>query len=222
MNLFADSKTGALAEIIRLQVKNVPEKILVVGCGMGTEAAVLADELGVKVVGIDLISEFDSRAAKIAELRVGDATKMEFEDDTFDFVYSYHALEHIPDYKAALHEMRRVLKPGGGFLIGTPNRSRLIGYLGSKDATFFQKIRWNFSDWKAKFSGKFRNEFGAHAGYTSEELQAELMPIFSVVNNITHDYYSRIYAGKRVLVSWLYHTGIWRWLFPAIYFCGER
>jgi SAM-dependent methyltransferase len=222
MNSFADRKTASLAEIIRLRVKNVPERILVVVCGKGTEAAVLAEELGVKVVGIDIVSEFDTRVAMIAELRIGDATKMDFEDSSFDFVFSYHALEHIPDYRAALYEMRRILKPDGGFLIGTPNRSRLIGYLGSRDATICNKIRWNLSAWKAKLRGKFRNEFGAHAGYTLEELQSELKTVFSTVDNITPDYYFRVYAGKRKLVSLLNQIGIWGWLFPAIYFLGKR
>lgn len=222
MNSFADSKTGALAEIIRLQLKAVPEKILVVGCGEGIEAAVLAEELGSHVTGIDVLSNFDARAAKIAELRVGDATKMAFEDESFDFVYSYHALEHIPDYGAALHEMRRVLKQDGEFLIGTPNRNRLIGYLGSKDATFMEKINWNLVDWRAKFNGKFTNACGAHAGYTLEELQSDLNNVFNVVNNITPDYYFRVYSGKRALVSWIYRMGMWRWLFPAIYFYGKR
>lgn len=222
MNSFTDRKTAELAEIIRVQFKELPEKILVVGCGKGVEAAVLAEELGAQVIGIDLVSDFDARAAKIAELRVGDAAKMEFEDESFDFVYSYHALEHMPNYDVVLHEIRRVLKQDGGFLIGTPNRNRLIGYLGSKDANFVEKIQWNFKDWKTRFSGKFRNEFGAHAGFALEELRSDLATVFSVVNNITHDYYFRIYSGRRVLVSWIYHMGMWRWLFPAIYFCGKR
>ena len=134
--------------------------------------------------------------------------------------YSYHALEHIPDYRAALHEMRRVLKPSGGFLIGTPNRSRLIGYLGSKNATILQKVHWNLLDWTAKISGKFRNECGAHAGYTLEELRAELLAVFNIANDISPAYYLLVYKNRRGLVEWLYRLGISQWLFPSIYFCG--
>lgn len=220
MNSFFDRKTGALAEIIRLQFQETPQRILVVGCGNGSEAAVLAEELGAKVVGIDIVSEFDTRAAKFATLSLGDATKMEFDDESFDFIYSYHALEHIADYKAALHEMRRVLKPSGGFLIGTPNRSRLIGYLGSRGATVYQKISWNLADWKAKIGGKFRNECGAHAGYALEELRSELLTVFNIVNDITPMYYVLVYPTRRAAVSWLYRTGISRWVLPSVYFCG--
>jgi hypothetical protein len=37
---------------------------------------------------------------------------------------SDHALEHIPDPRVALKEMRRVLSRGGGYWIGAPNRHR--------------------------------------------------------------------------------------------------
>ncbi len=221
MNSFADIKTATLAEIIRLRSASVPANILVVGCGSGIEAAILAEELGSQVIGIDIGAEFDSFAAKIADLRRGDATKMEFQNESFDFVYSFHALEHIPEYKLALHEMKRVLKPGGGFLIGTPNRSRVIGYLGSKNTSLNKKIKWNIADWKAKLSGKFKNEFGAHAGFTLKELHTDLENVFSKVDSITNDYYYGIYGQNKVFVSTLIHLGIWRWLFPAIYFYGK-
>src|SRR5205814_6881549 len=92
----------------------------------------------------------------------------------FDFVYSYHALEHIPNFRQALGEMRRVLAPGGGYCVGTPNRQRLIGYLGSEGVSVRKKLLWNATDWKARLQGKFRNEYGAHAGFTHAELQREL------------------------------------------------
>src|SRR5690606_17037057 len=107
---------------------------------------------------------------------------------SFDFVYSFHALEHIPQYRTALREIHRVLKPDGGYLIGTPNRSRLVGYLGARNASLAEKIRWNVADWKAMLRGEFRNELGAHAGYSSEELRAELAGVFQCAHSITSDY----------------------------------
>lgn len=111
---FSDPKTVILADLMCQQLNSVPTKILVVGCGKGIEAAVLAQYLGASVTGIDIVTDFNARAGLFADLRRGDATGMEFADESFDFVYSFHALEHIPDFRAALREMRRVLRPAGG------------------------------------------------------------------------------------------------------------
>lgn len=43
-----------------------------------------------------------------------------FEDDSVDLVFSYHTLEHVPDYLFALGEIHRVLKHGAPFLVGLP------------------------------------------------------------------------------------------------------
>jgi ubiquinone/menaquinone biosynthesis C-methylase UbiE len=193
-----------------------------VGCGSGIEAAVLGLMLRAEVTGIDVATNFDERAAQVANLKYGDATNMDFEDGTFDFVFSFHALEHIPEYQKALLEMRRVLRPGGGWLIGTPNRDRLIGYLGSKDASLRQKIEWNMVDWKAKLQGRFRNEMGAHAGYTTQELANELSSVFSAVHDITNNYYRVIYRRKKNLIEAILSLGMGRWLLPAVYFMGTR
>ncbi len=46
--------------------------------------------------------------------------KLPFEDNSIDLVFSYHTLEHIPDYLFALSEIHRVLRHGGHFLVGLP------------------------------------------------------------------------------------------------------
>ena len=109
----SNPRTSVLAEIIREKNKRSHPKILVVGCGRGIEAAVLALELHAEVIGIDINTRFDIEAGRHAKLISGDATAMDFPDDTFDIVYSYHALEHIPDYHKALREMSRVLRAAG-------------------------------------------------------------------------------------------------------------
>lgn len=43
-----------------------------------------------------------------------------FADDSVDCVFSYHTLEHVPDYLFALGEIHRVLKHGAPFLVGLP------------------------------------------------------------------------------------------------------
>jgi len=46
--------------------------------------------------------------------------KLPFEDDSVDLIFSYHTLEHVPDYLFVLSEIHRVLKHGGCFLVGLP------------------------------------------------------------------------------------------------------
>lgn len=60
-----------------------------------------------------------------------------FSDDSFDLAYCSHVLEHFwyPDLKRLLHELKRVLVPGGQLLICVPDASLYIdSYLGKRDA----------------------------------------------------------------------------------------
>lgn len=49
-----------------------------------------------------------------------DLTSIPFPDDSFDVILSSHVLEHIPDDRAAMAELRRVLKPSGWALLDVP------------------------------------------------------------------------------------------------------
>ena len=46
--------------------------------------------------------------------------RLPFADNSVEVVFSYHTLEHIPDYLFALSEIFRVLKHGGRLLVGVP------------------------------------------------------------------------------------------------------
>ena len=115
---------------------------------------------------------------------------LEFGDGRFNFIFSYHALEHIDEPETALREMHRTLKPGGGFWIGTPNKERFIGYIGGKNASLSEKIRWNILDWRMRLIGKFENTLGAHAGFTRKELGDLLRSVFEKVDDRTLQYFS--------------------------------
>lgn len=217
-----DSKTEKIAGIIRSNHSGTINKILVVGCGSGIEAAILSQQLGARVVGVDIDENFSKEAIKYAELRQGDAMALEFQDESFDFVYSYHALEHISNPLQALQEMNRVLKLGGGYMIGTPRRTRIIGYLGSKNATFSTKLKWNINDWKAKLAGKFRNELGAHAGFSSAELRTLLNKVFHIVNEVSLIYYYAIYEKHHALLKLINSSWLSKYIYPGVYFMGAK
>ncbi len=78
----------------------------------------------VRLTGIDLspamLALARSRAAALGtlvELRLGDATRLPFDDASFDTVVSTLALCTIPDPSGAVAEARRVLRRGGRFLV---------------------------------------------------------------------------------------------------------
>ncbi len=185
------------------------------------EAALLADLLGSNVVGIDIVDEFHPSASERVSLQVGDALDLPFAEGCFDLVFSFHALEHVSSPKRALAEMRRVVHPDGGFWIGTPNRSRLVGYLGSRDASLRDKFAWNLVDWRARLGGRFRNELGAHAGFARAELREMLRGVFGVVEEETAEYYALLYPGHRRTLAYLEKLGLARFAYPAIYYAGR-
>jgi SAM-dependent methyltransferase len=90
-----------------------------VGCGEGRFCRMLRAK-GVAVTGLDPTPELLARAR---ELNPGGtyieapAEKMPLPDASFDLVVSYLSLIDIPDFRAAISEMARVLKPGGVMLV---------------------------------------------------------------------------------------------------------
>ena len=45
----------------------------------------------------------------------GDATQIRAEDDSYDAVFDFAIIHHVPRWRDALSEIRRVLRPGGRF-----------------------------------------------------------------------------------------------------------
>jgi MPBQ/MSBQ methyltransferase len=104
-------------------------KVLDVGCGVGGTSRYLAKNLGpnAQVTGITLSPNQVKRATSLAveqgvpnaNFRVMNALEMEFPDNSFDVVWACESGEHMPDKKAYIDEMMRVLKPGGKFVMAT-------------------------------------------------------------------------------------------------------
>lgn len=70
---------------------------------------------GLRPVGLDLSLGMLRLARQRAAGRLvqGDATRLPIATATLDGVWSLHALLHVPDLSAALHEVARALRPGG-------------------------------------------------------------------------------------------------------------
>ncbi|MBA4277746.1 class I SAM-dependent methyltransferase [Flavobacterium sp.] len=49
-----------------------------------------------------------------------DICNLPFEDNSYDIIFCNHVLEHIPDDTKAMHELYRILKPGGMAILQIP------------------------------------------------------------------------------------------------------
>jgi len=116
----------ATLELARAVGLDATKRVLDVGCGVGGTSRCLATEFGCRVTGIDLTDEYCRAAVMLSEriglahlvdYRQGDATRLPFEDQAFDVVWTEHAAMNIPDKARLYREMYRVLKPGGTLAI---------------------------------------------------------------------------------------------------------
>lgn len=107
------------------------KSVLEIGCGIGLDSYQLAKH-GMHLTAIDL-TEIAINIVKArfqannlsARFDVGDATKLQYADDTFDYVYSFGVLHHATDTEKTIREVFRVLKPGGEAKIMLYNRHSL-------------------------------------------------------------------------------------------------
>jgi ubiquinone/menaquinone biosynthesis C-methylase UbiE len=111
--------------------------VLEVGVGLGTDHVQFARG-GAEMSGIDLTPRCVDLTRRRVEqeglrskLTVMDAESLEFDDDSFDVVYSFGVLHHTTSAERAFAEIRRVLRPGGVFL----------GGLYSKYSYFYVRLR---------------------------------------------------------------------------------
>ncbi len=105
--------------------------VLDLGCAGGFMAEALA-ERGAQVTGIDPAREAIAAARTHAagaglEIRydIGVGEALPYEDGAFDAVVCVDVLEHVADLQKTLHEVARVLRPGGLFFYDTINRNPL-------------------------------------------------------------------------------------------------
>ncbi len=115
---FSDSRKEPWSELDHLfDDLRAGDRVLDIGCGNGRSCERMVP--GVDYVGVDN----SDRLIKIAkksypdrDFMVADALNLPFPDRDFDRVYAIGLIHHIPSERKRmdlLHEIRRVLKPGG-------------------------------------------------------------------------------------------------------------
>lgn len=101
------------------QLQGSTGRLLEIGCGIGVDSIQLA-RCGFDVTAVDLTNTAIEVAQEHAQFRcqeinfqVGNSEQLDFDDESFDAVYSFGVLHHTPSIDVAIAEVRRVLKPGG-------------------------------------------------------------------------------------------------------------
>ena len=75
-----------------------------------------SEELWMKRTGVKFTS---ADLYKNADLKL-DIQATELPDDSYDIIIANHVLEHVDDFRLALKEVYRILKPGGTFICSFP------------------------------------------------------------------------------------------------------
>jgi ubiquinone/menaquinone biosynthesis C-methylase UbiE len=98
-------------------------RALEVGCGRGVGTEILLEELGADTVDafdldphmVELARRRLARYGDRVKLWVGDVERIEAEDASYDAVFDFGIIHHVPRWRAVPGEVFRVLKPGGRF-----------------------------------------------------------------------------------------------------------
>jgi len=97
--------------------------VLEIGCGQGVGTKLINKYFRPKhICAIDLDKKMINRAKKKihlsnVEFSVGDANLLKFKDNTFDAIFDFGIIHHIPNWRKCLKELKRLLKPNGQLII---------------------------------------------------------------------------------------------------------
>lgn len=136
--------------------------ILCIGCGSGEECDYLMKQGAEKVIGIDISSgliEYAKKSYPTIEFHVMDMEKLEFLDESFDYIYSSLTMHYVENWIIPLTEIRRVLKNKGFFLFSThhPVRWAAEKITETDQETFLLGYSKNKKDQTCRMYGDYLN-----------------------------------------------------------------
>jgi SAM-dependent methyltransferase len=133
------------------------KRVLDLGCGTGYGTAELARTAS-WAIGIDRAPEAIAYAGEHyrgpnLRFQTASCEAVPFPDGTFDLLVAFEVIEHLENWKGLLGEARRLLAPGGLFVVSTPNR---VYYAESREGTGPNPFHVHEFDYE-----EFRRELGA-------------------------------------------------------------
>jgi len=135
------------------------KRVLDAGCGSGYGSAELAAQADA-VTGADLASEavgFASAHYPLPNLAFERAScdRLPHPDACFDLVVAFEVIEHLEHWPEFLREARRVLAPGGQFIVSTPNKLYYTESRGSQGANPFHVHEFDFEEFRDALEAVF-------------------------------------------------------------------
>jgi ubiquinone/menaquinone biosynthesis C-methylase UbiE len=99
------------------------DSVLEIGCGNGNGTKLIRKYFNPRhITAIDL----DEKMIQIAQetvpdgsttFQVMDASKLDFPNESFDAIFDFSSIHHIPNWKYCIEELKRVLKVGGKLIL---------------------------------------------------------------------------------------------------------
>lgn len=105
----------------RFGVKRESSKLLELGAGYAGDRGYLISELGCSYTGVEVVPHVAAASEGLGVLNMAIEQAPESWNGQFDWVYSRHVMEHVPDVAVAISTIARVLSPHGVVGVVTPH-----------------------------------------------------------------------------------------------------
>jgi len=144
-------------------------EVLDLGCGTGYGSFRLSG-VGRSVLAVDVSEEAIAYAqshygAPNLEFQVLDATRLPFDDGSFDAVCCFETIEHVDDTATLVNEAARVLRTGGVFIVSTPR----VDHTTHTPSNPYHRVEFSLEDFAALLTPSFTSVvmYGEHRRQTS-------------------------------------------------------